>query len=58
MAENVPHLEKEKDIQLQEAQRVPNKPTSRHIIIKMAKVKEDSKGSKGKTKSYLQGNPP
>ena len=36
---------KEIDMQVQEAQRVPNKldtkrPTSRHIIIKMPKVKE------------------
>ena len=30
----------------------PNRPTPRHIVIKMAKVKgEDSKGSKRKTKS-------
>ena len=35
---------KEKDMQVQEAQRIPNKmdtnrPTPRHIIIKRAKVK-------------------
>ena len=42
MAENFPNWkEKKKDIQIQEAQRVPNKinpnrPTSRHIIIKIA----------------------
>ena len=45
MAENFPKLKKETDIQVQETQRVPNKvnpnrPTPRHIIIKMAKVKE------------------
>ena len=45
MAENFPNLKKEKDIQVQEAQRVPNKmnpnrPTQRHIIIKMIQVKE------------------
>ena len=45
MAEKFPNLKKETDIQVQEAQRVPNKmnpnrPTSRHSIIKMAKVKE------------------
>ena len=45
MAENFSNLKKESDIQVQEAQRVPNKinpnrPTPRHIIIKMAKVKE------------------
>ena len=44
MAENFPNL-KETDIKIQEAQRAPNKlnpnrPTPRHIIIKMAKVKE------------------
>ena len=56
MAENFPKLKKETDIQIQAAQRVlnkinPNRPTPRHIIIKMAKVKEDSKGSKRKTKN-------
>ena len=61
MAENVPNLKKETDIQKQEPQRVPsemnqNRPMSSHIIIKMAKVKENSKGSKSKTKSYIQGN--
>ena len=45
MAEKFPNLKKETDIQIQEAQRVPkkmnsNKPTPRHILIKMAKVKE------------------
>ena len=45
MAENFPNLKKETDIQVQEAQRIPNKvnpnrPTPRHIIMKMAKVKE------------------
>ena len=64
MAENFPNLKKETAIQVQEAQRVPykvnpNRPTPRHIIIKMAKVKdkEDLQDSKGKTKSHLQGNP-
>ena len=42
--ENFPNLVKEKDLQVQEAQRVPKKmnaqrPTPRHIIIKMPKVK-------------------
>ena len=45
MAENFPNLKKETDMQVQEAQRVPNKinpnrPTLRHIIVKMVKVKE------------------
>ena len=44
MAENFPNL-KHTDIKIQEAQRAPNKlnpnrPTPRHIIIKMAKVKD------------------
>ena len=44
MAENSPNLKKETDIQIQEAQRVPNKMNpNRPIprpIIKMAKVKD------------------
>ena len=45
MAENFLNLEKETDIQIQEAQTVPNKinpkrPTPRHIIIKMSKVRD------------------
>ena len=45
MKENFLNLMKEIDMQVQEAQRVPNKmdatrPTPRHIIIKMSKVKD------------------
>ena len=45
MKENFPNLGKEIDMQVQEAQRVPNKmdakrPTPRHRIIKMPKVKD------------------
>ena len=45
IAENFPNLRKETDIQVQEAQRAPNKrspkrPTPRHIIIKMSKIKD------------------
>ena len=45
MKENFPNLVRELDIQVQEAQRVPNKmdaktPTLRHIIIKMPNVKD------------------
>ena len=45
LPENNPNLKKKTDIQIQEAQRVPNKinpnrPTRRYIIEKMAKVKE------------------
>ena len=44
MEEEFPNLVKEIDMQVQEAQRVPNKmdakrPTPRHIIIKMPKGK-------------------
>ena len=43
--ENFPNLAKEKDIQAQKVPRVPEKmntkrPTPRHIIIKMPKVKD------------------
>ena len=45
MKENFPNLVKEIDIQVQEVQKVPIKmdskgTTSRHIIIKMPKVKD------------------
>ena len=45
MKEHFPNLVKEIDVQLQEAQRVPNKmdaksSTTRHIIIKVPKVKD------------------
>ena len=45
MTANFPNLVKEIHIQAQEAQRVPNKmnpkrPTPRHIIMKMPKVKD------------------
>ena len=43
--ENFPYLVKEIDMQIQEVQRVPSmmdakRPTPRHIIIKMSKVKD------------------
>ena len=45
MKENFPNLVKEIDMQVQEAQRIPKKmdakrPTPRHILIKMLKVKD------------------
>ena len=48
MTENLPNLVKEKDTQVQKAQSLPNKmdpkrPTPRHIIIKMAKIKDREK---------------
>ena len=47
MTENFPNPVKEIDIQVHEAQRVPNKmspkrPTPRHIIIKRLKTKRES----------------
>ena len=44
MKENFPNLVKEIDMEVQEAQRIPDKmdakrPTPKHIIIKMSKVK-------------------
>lgn len=59
MAENFPNLKKETDILVQEAQRVANEmnskmPTLRHIIIKMAKVKETVlKEARGKNNETL-----
>ena len=48
MKGNFPNLVKEIDMEVQEAQRVPNKadtkrPTPRHIIIKMPKLKDKEK---------------
>ena len=61
MKENFPDLVKEIDMQVQEAQRVPNKmdvnkPPPRHIIIKMPMVKDrdNLKSSKRKAENYLQ----
>ena len=39
MAEHFPNL-KETDIKIQEAKKTPNKPTPKHIMTKMAKVRE------------------
>ena len=64
MKENFPNLAKEIDIQVQEAQRVPNKldpkrTTPRHIIIKIPKVKdnENIKSSKRKARVTYKGVP-
>ena len=65
MAENFPNLKKETDIQVQEAQRVPNKinpnrPTPRHIILKMAKVKHKErilKAAREKQRVDYKGTP-
>ena len=65
MNENLPNLVKEIDMQVQEAQRVPNKmdadmPSPRHIIIKMLKVKDKKnilKASKEKQLVTYRGIP-
>ena len=61
MEENFPNLVKEIDIQVQEAERVPNKldpkrTTPRHIIIKIPKVKDKDRISKAarEKQSYVQ----
>ena len=64
MAENFPHL-KDADIKIQEARRAPNKlnpnrPTPRHIIIKMAKVKDKErilKAAREKQSVNYKGTP-
>ena len=48
MKENFPNLVKEIDIQVQEAQRVPNmldpkRSTPRHIIITLPKIKDEER---------------
>ena len=58
MKENFPNLEKEIDMQVQEAQRIPNKmdakrPTPRHIKIKMSKVKDKERILKAASEKQL-----
>ena len=58
LQENLHNLAKEIYIQVQEAQRVPNKldarrPTPRHIIIKMPKVKDKERYLKGPGENQL-----
>ena len=58
MKENFPNLVKEIDMQVQEAQRVPNnmdakRPTPKHIIIKMPKVKDKERISKAARETQL-----
>ena len=48
MPKNFPYLGKEIDIQVQEAQRIPNKinpkrVTHRHIVTKMTKIKDEER---------------
>ena len=58
MTENFPNLAKELDIQVQEAQRVPNKrnsnrPIQKCIIIKMPKIKDKERILKAARKRKL-----
>ena len=58
MTENFPNLLKDIDVQAQEVQRAPNKmnpkrPTPRHIIIKMPKVKDKETISKAAREKQL-----
>ena len=58
MTENFPNLVKEIDMQAQEAQRIPNKmeakrPTPRHIIIKMPKIKDKERNLKAAREKKL-----
>ena len=60
-SEKFPNLKRETDIQVQEAQRVPNKmnsnrPLTTHIIIKMTRVKERLlKATRGKQRISCKG---
>ena len=60
-SEKFPNLKRERDIQVQEAQRVPNKmnsnrPLTTHIIIKMTGVKERLlKATRGKQRISCKG---
>ena len=63
IAENSPSLGKETYIQVLEAQRVPSKikpkrSTPRHIVIKIAKIKNKERilNAEGKATSYVQVN--
>ena len=59
MKENFPNLVKEIDMQVQEAWRMPDKmnsrkrPTPRHIIIKMPKVKDKERTLKAARKKLV-----
>ena len=65
MKENFPNLVKEIDMQVQEEERVPNKmhpkrPTLKHIIIKMPKLKDKEttfKAARGKQLVTYRGVP-
>ena len=56
--ENFPNLDKETDIQIQETQRVlnrinPDRTTTRHIVIKMAEIKDKERIVKAARETFL-----
>ena len=58
MAVNIPNLWKDTHIQLQKAQRVPNKMNSKrytpkHFIVKLAKVKDEERTLKAAREKQL-----
>ena len=58
MAKNFPNLGKETDIQVQEAQRTPNKmnlkrSTPRYIILKMSKIEDNTRTLKAAREKQL-----
>ena len=58
MMENSPHLRREKVSQIQETERVPSngnpkRPNARHIITKMAKLKDKDRILKAARKKEL-----
>jgi hypothetical protein len=63
IAENFPNLEKERDIQVQEAYRTPNhqdqkRNTPKHIIIKDTEQRKNIETFKReKNKSHIKANP-
>ena len=63
MKENVPNLVKKIDMQVQEAQRDPvmmdaQRPTARHIIIQMPKVKDKERLLKARKKKLVTSRLP
>ena len=63
IVKNFPNMGKEIATQVQEAQRVPyrinpRRNTLRHIVIKLAKIKDKEiiESNKGKTTNNIQGN--
>ena len=63
MKDYFPNLVKEIDMQFQEVQKVPNKmnakrPTPRHIIIKMPRIKDKERNLQATREKQLQEESP